>query len=167
MKERTFEQKYYQAEYIKSKKQKEWLEITKKHLPNHIAEHLFYPKYSTLADMLKIDPNKGFVYDPETLRNGIDLLIKILTLKDSKSTSLNKFINIYKSFEDPKIRVNYLRQYIDYLDLYPILGGQVIADLETIAPSLTNPEEIEINTNIINNIKARFPEFANPGYQPE
>lgn len=167
MKECTFEQQFTQAEIIKSKKQKEWLEIARRHTPNYVAEHLFYPKISVLADMLKVDPEKGFVYNPETLKEGIDILIKILEFKDSRSTTKDKLANMYASFETPKIRIDYLRQYIDYLELYPILGAHMIADLEAIAPTLTDPEEIEINTNRINNIKRRFPEFANSGHQPE
>ena len=172
MREKTFDQQRVQADFIKARKQKEWLEACRHYAPNYIAEHLFYPSVSVLTSMLKPDPELGYIYDPETLREGVDLLMKILSFKDSRSTSKEKLASMYASFADPQTRITYLRHFIDYLELYPILGGKVIADLETIKPTLTDPEEIEINQNITNNIKTRYPEFAKPtnsntGYQPE
>ena len=141
--ERNFNRQLTFAQMIANSKQKEWYMEAKKHIPAYSAEYLFYPKTSVLADMLKVDPQKGFRYDPEVLMAGIDILIQITKTKAFPNTSRERLSRMYTSFADAETRVEYLRRFVEYLDLYPVIGEDVITDLKQVARISTDPEFLE------------------------
>ena len=144
MKNQDFRTQYDVAQYILKVKSKEWLERSKKHVPQYIAEYLFYPKTSILADMLKIDPETGFKYDPLTLQNGIELLLKMTETKNNFSTNQSRIQAMYAGFADAQTRLDYLRLFAERLELYPFIGKQVIDDLNEVAKTSTDSEFMEL-----------------------
>ena len=159
MKETTFEQQFYYAQYIKKNKLNKWLNTSKEFIPEYDAELLFHQRVSHVVDMLKIDSNLGFVYDPKTLEEGIDILMRILV---SKSNAPQKRLEIwYESFENAQIRFAYFRRIIRTLGLEPVLARSLLKDLQEIAPTLTDPEEIEINQNLTRQISVLANEINN------
>ncbi len=138
--QKKLERQFMAAQYIQKVKQKEWLSKAKLHIPQYAAEYLFYQRPSCLYDMLKFSPNHGFIYDPETLLEGIEMLMKILDSKDSKATNPHRLQQQYLSFADAKTRVEYLRTFAEYLELYPIIGNQMIADLNEVAKTTDDPD---------------------------
>ena len=153
MKTRTFEQQYAIADRILNTRLKSWLELVQQYIPKYIAEGLFHPKSGQVSQMLTPSQEHGFVYDPETLEKGIDVLIRILVRKDYGSSTPELIARLYTSFEDSEIRVAYLLPFIHGLKLYSAIGQQVIDDLKTISPLLTDEEAIEINNNQIKYIE--------------
>ncbi len=150
MKEKTFEQQYYHAQFVKTNKLPQWLNSSKKLIPEYDAELLFYPRVSHVLSMLKPDPELGFIYDPYTLEEGIEILMRIL---QTKRTAPQKMIEKwYENFENSQIRLSYLRKIIRNLGLEPILARSILKDLKQVAPTLTDPEEIEINQNLTRQI---------------
>ena len=141
------------AHIIETTKQKEWLTEAKKYIPAYAAEYLFYPKTSVLSDMLKRDPEKGFKYDPEVLFHGLDTVIQILRCKNSPTSTVGRAQHHYSNFADAETRVEYLRKFIEQLELYPIVGKQVIADLREVAKTSTDPEFLEFLEPRIKNIE--------------
>ena len=159
---------YNAAAYISRVKQKEWLEKAKQHIPIFAADYLFYKNPSVLTDMLAFDEVEGFKYDPEILYSGIELLFKIFDCKDSKVSNLSRLKALYLNFETPEIRVHYLRIFAEYLELYPIIGEQMIKDLEDVGKTTTDPEFLEVLDGRIKTVKHLMK--IQPGgseYQPE
>lgn len=141
--QRKIDRQFNAAQYIQKVKQKEWLNKAKLHTPQYVAEYLFYPKTSRLADMLKLDPENGFKYDPEITLAGIDLLMKILDNKNSKAVNQARLQQMYMGFADAQTRVEYLRIFAEYLELYPIIGEQMINDLREVAKTTDDPDFLE------------------------
>ena len=153
MKTRSFEQQYIYAQHIKETKIKDWLELAKKYVPEYLADHLFNPKSGHASEMLTPHPEYGFIYNPETLVAGIEVIMRILIRKDYGSATPELISHMYCSFEDPETRIAYLLPFFHGLHLYSAIGLQVIEDLKAISPMLTSQENIEINNNHISHIE--------------
>ena len=149
----NFQRQFNAAQYITRIKQKEWLEKSKKRIPVFAAEYLFYKKPSVLTDMLRYDEQAGYKYDPELLYEGIEMLFRIFDSKDSKVSSIPRLQAMYSNFATPEIRVHYLRTFAEYMELYPVIGNQMIDDLETVGKSTTDPEFLEVLDGRIKSIK--------------
>ena len=98
------------AQTITTKKQKEWLDEAKKSVPTYAAEYLFYPKTSVLSEMLRVDPEKGFKYDPEVLMAGIDMVVQIMKANAFPTTKRERLSRMYTGFADAETRIEYLRR---------------------------------------------------------
>ena len=156
------------AQYIARVKQKEWLEKSKKHIPVFAAEYLFHKNPSRLTEMLRFDEQTGFKYDPEILLEGIELLFRIFDSKDSRVVSHSRLQTMYENFATPEIRVNYLRTFAEYLELYPVIGNQMIRDLETVSKTTNDPEFLETLDGRIKTIKHMIKlQSERSGFQPE
>ena len=164
MKSKSFIEQQYHAKKIKDIKSRQWTEIAAQFMPRFTAEYLFYPTSSHLASMLKVDPEQGYIYDPETLENGIDMLMKILT---NKLLPQGRIERMYSSFEDPITRISYLKAFIFQLELCPKLAKCMIDDLTKIEATLSDPEEIEINQNIKSILEREMSKNINYENQPE
>ena len=140
------------AQKIKDEKSKEWIKIAQQYIPLGCAESLFHKSGSYLADMLKVDPERGYIYDPETLENGIDMLMIILT----RNQTQGRIERIYSTFEDPITRITYLRFFIYQLELYPKLAKCMLDDFNEVMPAITDPEEIEVAHNIISMLESEM-----------
>ena len=166
--EEEFQKQLNAANYITRVKQKEWLEKAKKHIPVYSAEYLFYKNSSRLAEMMKVDPEKGFVYDPVVLCDGIEILMNILNTKDAKTTNISRLQALYANFATPEVRVHYLRIFAEYLELYPIIGKQMIKDLEEVGKTSTDPEFLELLDGRIRSVQNIMKiQSEGSGYQPE
>ena len=164
----NLQRQYNAAQYIARVKQKEWLEKSKKHIPVYAAEYLFHKNPSRLTEMIRFDEQTGFKYDPEILLEGMEMLFRIFDSKDSKVTSIPRLQAMYANFATPEIRVNYLRIFAEYLELYPIIGKQMIADLEETAKTSTDPEFFETLDGRIKTVKHMMKSQTEiSGYQPE
>ncbi len=141
--EKKFNRQLSFAHTIRQSKQKEWLAEAKKYVPTYAAEYLFYPKTSVLSEMLSIDPDKGFKYDPEVLMAGIDTVVQIMKANSFPTTNRERLCRLYNSFADAETRIEYLRKFIEYLDLYPVIGEEVIVDLKQVARTSTDSEFLE------------------------
>ena len=141
------------AQYIARVKQKEWLEKAKKHIPVFSAEYLFHKNPSKLTEMLRFDEQIGFQYNPELLYEGIEMLFRIFDGKDSRVTSIPRLQAMYSNFATPEIRVHYLRTFAEYMELYPVIGNQVIEDLETVGKTTDDPEFLEVLDGRIRSVK--------------
>ena len=75
--EQQFRTQLSEARNIETVKLKEWSDRLKQLLPVYVIEYLFHRKSGVVVDMLQIDENVGFVYDPATLKQGVDMLVKI------------------------------------------------------------------------------------------
>lgn len=141
--EKNFNRQLSFAQTITKTKQKEWLAEAKKFVPTYSAEYLFYPKTSVLDEMLRVDPEKGFIYDPEVLMAGIETVIQIMKANSFPTTSRERLSRMYLSFADAETRIEYLRRFVEYLDLYPVIGEEVISDLKQVSKNSTDPEFLE------------------------
>ncbi|MBR3884965.1 MAG: hypothetical protein IKJ33_00655 [Clostridia bacterium] len=150
---KNFERQILYAQRIEQTKQKEWLGEARKYVPEYAAEYLFYPKTGVLSQMLLVDPEKGFSYDPEVLLSGIETVVQIMKASALPTTNPNRLKHLYSSFADAKTRIEYLRTFIEYLDLYPAVGEEVIADLNEVAKSSSDPEFLEYLEPRIKHIK--------------
>ena len=89
--EQQFRTQLSEARNIETVKLKEWSDRLKQLLPVYVIEYLFHRKSGVVVDMLQIDENVGFVYDPATLKQGVDMLVKIAegqTLKGAEDARL-------------------------------------------------------------------------------
>ena len=141
--EKKFSRQLTFAHTIKQSKQKEWLTEAKKYVPAYAAEYLFYPKTSVLSEMLELDPDKGFKFDPEVLMAGVENIIQIMKANSFSTTSHERLCKMYNSFADAETRIEYLRKFVEYLDLYPVIGEEVIVDLKQVARTSTDSEFLE------------------------
>ena len=141
------------AQTIANVKQKEWLADAKKFVPTYAAEYLFYPKTSVLSEMLRFDPEKGFKYDPEVLMAGVELVVQIMKANSFTTTKPERLSRMYTSFADAETRIEYLRRFVEYLDLYPVIGEDVITDLKQVARTSNDPEFLECLEPRISSIK--------------
>ena len=151
--EKDFNRQLTFAQTIANTKQKEWLNESKKFVPSYAAEYLFYPKTSVLSEMLRVDPEKGFKYDPEVLMAGVEIVVQIMKANAFPTTKRERLSRMYTSFADAETRVEYLRRFVEYLDLYPVIGEDVITDLKQVAKTSTDPEFLECLEPRINAIK--------------
>lgn len=151
--QKNLDRQFMTAQYIQKIKQKEWLAKAKLHIPQYAAEYLFYQKPSRLYDMIKFSPENGFTYDPETLLEGIEMLMKILDSKNTRITNPKRLQQMYIGFADAQTRVEYLRIFAEYLELYPIIGDQMIADLKEVAKTTDDPDFLETLEPRIKTIK--------------
>ena len=151
--DKNFNRQILYAQKIEKTKQKEWLSEARKFVPEYAAEYLFYPKTGVLSQMLSVDPEKGFNYDPEVLLGGIETVIQIMKANALPITNQNRLAHLYSSFADAKTRIEYLRTFIEYLDLYPVIGEEVIADLNELAKTSNDSEFLECLEPRIKHIK--------------
>jgi hypothetical protein len=153
--EKQFRNQLGEARNIETIKLQEWSNRLRQVLPVYVIEYLFHKKSGVVAEMLKIDENIGFVYDPATLKQGIDMLVKIAegqTLKGAEDTRLQ---GMYANFADPVTRVTYLKTSADQMDVYATIGDVVVKDLKVVAAQTTDEEMLEILQNRIRNVEAR------------
>lgn len=156
--EKKFNRQLSFAQTIKQSKQKEWLDEAKKFVPTYAAEYLFYPKTSVLSEMLTIDPDKGFKYDPEVLMAGVDTIVQIMKANSFPTTSKERLCRMYNSFADAETRIEYLRTFVEYLDLYPVIGEEVIVDLKQVARTSTDSEFLDCVEPRIRVIENQLPQ---------
>ena len=164
----NIQRQYNAAQYIMRVKQPKWLEKAKSQIPVFAAEYLFHKNPSKLTEMLRFDEQTGYKYDPEILHDGIEMLFRIFDSKDSRVASLPRLQSMYSNFETPEVRVHYLRIFAEYLELYPIIGNQMIADLQTVGKTTTDPDFLETLDGRIKSVKHMMKTQAErSGYQPE
>lgn len=159
--ERNFQMQCFEAEKILKNKLKIWFDKAKQFAPVYICEYLFH-RTGLVTEMLQIDPNYGFVFDPKTLGNGIDNLFGVV--EAAKKGNFQRAKNLYKRFETPEIRVTYLRQFVDQFDIYSAIGEEVIADLEEFAKTCTDPEFHEVLDARKRNIRGRAQNEKKPPF---
>ena len=150
--ETQFEKQSYAAYKIVSVKLKEWMKKIEKYVPKYIADFLF-SKNGEIIEMLNMGGEQAFYYDPETLENGVEMVLKLLENIEFKD--LKKVQSLYKNFADSKTRIEYLFNIIDKLDIYSSVEELVVSDLDEYAKKQTDPELLEIIENRKKNIKAR------------
>lgn len=150
--EKDFIKQVYSAERIKNLKLKEWYTKFKEYVPEYVTDYLFHKK-GKVSEMIEIDEEVGFVFDPATLEAGIDMLVRVIDATNHGDFSRAQAI--YQKFENFIIRVDYLRQIIEQLDVYRSIGELVIADLEKYAQENASAEIAEIVESQKRNIRAR------------
>ena len=143
------------ARNIETIKLKEWSDKLRQLLPVYVVEYLFHRKSGVVADMLKVDENVGFVYDPETLKQGIDVLVRIAEGQTVKGAEDARLQGMYANFADPATRVFYLKTFVDQMDVYATIGDLVVKDLKTVEAMTQDEEMKEILQNRIRNVEAR------------
>ena len=150
--EKTFQTQCYDAEKILKNKLKIWFDKMKQFAPFYVCEYLFH-KNGAVAQMLRVDPNYGFIYDPATLGEGIENMFAVV--EAAKKGNITRARNLYKRFGTPEIRVDYLRLIYDHCDIYHAIGEDIIADLDEYAKTCTDPEFFEVLEGRKNNIRGR------------
>lgn len=148
----SIEKQIIAARYIREKKLKEWYQKTKKHIPIYLVDYLFY-KNGLVDKMLAFDEEKGFAFDPKTLEEGIENTLAVLEF--AKQEKQERARIVYKKFADAQTRISYLGSIIDQLDIYHVIGQEVIADLEECAKKWTDAEFLEFVECKKRNINAR------------
>lgn len=143
------------AKVIETTKLKEWEKRAKQVIPAYAAEYLFYHKTGVVSQMLQFDKDGGFVYDPATLKEGIDVLLKIAESQQSRGLNACRLATMYTNFADAETRIGYFMSIIDQLDIYPSIGQSVIKDLKMVAENINDVEILEVIENRIRNIEAR------------
>ncbi len=139
---------------IKSTKLSEWLMKTKKYLPSYVAEYLFMKKMGIVSQMINAESEEGLMYDPTILRQGIDMLMRIMEGQNFGHDS-DRLKAMYTNFFNPEIRVGYLRPIVDQIDIYPTIGDEIVCDVERLKESAKTEEEIEFFDNYIRSVKSR------------
>lgn len=153
--EKQFRSQLNEARNIENIKLQEWSRRVKSLLPVYVVEYLFHKKTGIVADMLKVDENVGFVYDPATLKEGIEVVVKIAEGQTVKGADDARLQGMYANFADPVTRVLYLRSIVDQMDVYATIGDVVVKDLKIVAEQTTDEEMLEILQNRIRNVEAR------------
>ena len=82
-------------------------------------------------------------------------------LQTKQTTPQKRIEHWYESIANPQIRLSYFRKIIRTLELEPILARSILKDLTQVAPTLTDPEEIEINQNLTKQISVLADEINN------
>lgn len=134
---------------------KEWAARVRRLRPEYVSDFLFYKNIGEVPQMLMAQDDDGFVYDPKTLKDGVEMLIKILESQEVYKNDDPKIKVMYTRFGTPEIRIKYLRSIIDKMDIYASIGDFVIADLVEVAKTTKDEEFLEFLQNRINNIKQR------------
>lgn len=153
--EQQFRTQLSEARNIETVKLKEWSDRLKQLLPVYVIEYLFHRKSGVVVDMLQIDENVGFVYDPATLKQGVDMLVKIAEGQTLKGAEDARLQGMYANFADPVTRMTYLRAFLDQMDVYATIGELVVKDLRVVEASTQDEEMKEILQNRIRNIEFR------------
>lgn len=153
--EQQFRTQLSEARNIETVKLKEWSDRLKQLLPVYVIEYLFHRKSGVVVDMLQIDENVGFVYDPATLKQGVDMLVKIAEGQTLKGAEDARLQGMYANFADPVTRMTYLRAFLDQMDVYATIGELVVKDLRVVEASTQDEEMKEILQNRIRNIELR------------
>ena len=143
----NFNQQYFTAQKILKNKIPHWKNKFKNYVPEYILDSLFY-KNGTVAQMLEFDSEKGFIYDPKTLEDGIDMLVRIFSYLELGEPDRARFI--YNKFADANTRIFYLYDIIKNLDIYSIIGEDLISDFDEISKEITSETELETIKNIKN-----------------
>ena len=141
--EEQFTKQYTKAWAIMEYKRPQWYAFMKE--TPEISEYagdLFDKRYSFLSNMLTIDPERGFLYDPATLEQGIDVLMQIY--KTKTPSTVKRLESMYRSFATPYIRISYLKSFIFRMNLTQYLARAIHKDALDVLPTLTDPDEIEI-----------------------
>lgn len=150
--ETDIRKQFYAADRIKKVKLKEWYQKAKPHVISYILDYLFH-RQGEVAQMVKFDETVGFLYDPVTLEQGVDTLIRVL--ESARNGDDKKAQNIYSAFENPVTRINYLWRIVDSFDMYKAVGEVVCADLDEYAKTVTDPEILDTIDARKRNIKSR------------
>ena len=153
--EQEFLRQLNEARNIENSKLREWEDRTKKLLPVYVAEYLFHRKTGIVSEMLQIDEEHGFLYDPTILKQGIEVLLKIAEGQKNKGAEYGRFSSMYLNMADPYTRILYFRRIIDQLDIYPSIGQNVIKDMRKFAETCQDEEFLELLEGRIRNIEAR------------
>ena len=143
---------FYVAEKIKKVRLKDWYQKVKPHVLEYVADYLFHRK-GEVAQMVEFNENYGFVYNPEILENGIDMLIRVL--ESARNGDEKKAQSIYSTIANPTTRISYLWRIIDKFDIFHAIGEQVIKDLDEYANETQDPELLDTIDARKRNIRAR------------
>ena len=151
--DKDFRHQFVVAENIKKRNMKDWNSKAKKYTPTYVADYLF-AKQGKIDEMLMIDENVGFRFDPETVALSAETVL--LILDDVSRNHPEKARRHYSNFGDFQKRLDYLFPLIDNLDVYHAVEKEVVEDLKTKMSALEEgTEEYEICENRIRNIHAR------------
>lgn len=153
--EREFLKQVSEARTIETVKLKEWENKARQLIPVYAAEYLFYRKTGIVAQMLQVDPERGFIYDPTTLKQGVDILLKIAEGQQNRGADEGRLATMYTNFADAETRIGYFISIIDQLDIYPSIGQSVIKDLKKVAENTQDEDVLEVISNRIKNIESR------------
>ena len=153
--EKDFLRQVSEARTIETVKLKEWENKAKQFIPVYASEYLFYRKTGIVAQMLQVDPERGFIYDPTILKQGVDILLKIAEGQQSRGADENRLATMFTNFADAETRIGYFISIIDQLDIYPSIGQSVIKDLKKVAENTQDEEVLEVISNRIKNIESR------------
>ena len=134
--EKDFTKQCYAAQNILKNKLKIWYQKLKQYVPVYVCDYMFY-RDGEVAEMLQIDPNYGFIFDPKTLEDGIETVFSIL--EATEKGNIDRAKGLYLRFGTPEIRVLYIRKFIDKLSIYHAIGNEVIADLDAFAMVCDDP----------------------------
>lgn len=141
--EQKFNRQVIAAKYILERDRKEWGQKVTKYLNGYNVDILFKSRNCMVCEMLKVDPEKGFVYDPETLKEGVERVLRILAFNSGTATSQGIKEAQYSNFADAKTRMDYMYPFVFNLDLLPVLGRVIIDDCKELARTTSDPEELE------------------------
>ena len=155
LKAQDYYRQVHDAKIVHDTYLRDWEKRVRLYRPEYIADGLFHRTMGDIAQMLASENDQGFVYDPKILKDGVEMLVKILEAQENYKNNDPKVKVMYTRFGTPELRIKYLRRIADKLDIYSSIGDLVIEDLLEVAKTTTDKEFLEFLPNIIRNIQQR------------